>query len=107
MSTDHNRLLLQIEQAMRAINQETIKPILPELSLSDLDPVISLVARTRAHYLRELFDLGAACQAGSEPTAEQIASLRSLRESYEELVAGAQALETAIQRGYLDVLHHR
>ena len=108
MSTEHNRLLLQIEQAMRAINQETIKPILPELSLSDLDPVITVVARTRAHYLRELFDLGAACQCRfrADSRADR-QGLRSLRESYEELVAGAQALETAIQRGYLDVLHHR
>lgn len=104
MSTDHNRLLLQIERSMRAINQEAIKPIVPELSLTDLNPVIAMVARTRAEYLRELFDLATSCDT-TVPTSEQVAHLRSLRLSYEEQVAGAQALEAAIQRGYLSVVH--
>jgi len=102
MPIEHNRLLLQIERAMRAINQGTIKPVLPELTLDDLNPVITMVARTRARYLQELFDLATSCQDGS-PTDDQIARLRRLRLSYEEQVAAAQALETAIHRGYLDV----
>ena len=36
-------------------------------------------------------------------TAEQVKELRDLRETYEEILAGARALETAIARGYLDV----
>lgn len=87
---------------MRTINQETIKPVLPGLSLADLNPVISMVARTRAVYVKELFELAEACGDGV-PTEAQIDHLRSLRLSYEEQVAAAQALETALQRGYLDV----
>lgn len=102
MSTEHNRLLLQIERAMRAINQSTIKPVLPELTLDDLDPVISMVARTRALYLQALFDLARSCR-DETPTDDQIAHLRGLRLSYEEQVAATRALETAVQRGYLDV----
>ncbi|MDG2114121.1 MAG: hypothetical protein P8N02_16100 [Actinomycetota bacterium] len=103
MSTDHNRLLLQIERAMRMINHETMGSLLPDLSLADFDPVITMVARSRAAYLRELFDLARSCDDAA-PTGEQICRLRSLRESYEEQVAGAQALEVAVQRGYLSVL---
>lgn len=102
MSTEHNRLLLQIERAMRAINQATIKPVLPELTLADFDPVISMVARTRVEYLQALFEISKACGDGV-PDEDQIAHLRTLRLSYEEQVAATKALETAIQRGYLDV----
>lgn len=102
MSTEHNRLLLQIERAMRAINQETIQPILPQLTLADLNPLITMVARSRAAYLKHLFDL-AASSGESGPTNAEIEQLRALRSSYEEQVAGVQSLETAIQRGYLAV----
>lgn len=102
MSKDINRLLLQLEQAIRVLNQETINPVLPELNLAGLNPVMSLVARTRANYLKELFDLAGTC-TDSVPSTSQIDNLYTLRRSYEEMVAGAQALETAIQRGYLDI----
>ncbi len=102
VSTDHNRLLLQIERAMRTINQETLDPVFPELSLADFDPAIAMVARTRAAYLSEFLDIARACD-GKLPSGEQIRRLRALRESYEEQIAAAQALETALQREYLSV----
>ena len=102
MSSDKKRLLLQLEQAIRALNQEVINPMLPELTVDSLNPVMSMVARTRALYLKELFELAGSCEE-SGPDAAQIDHLRSLRLSFEEMVAGAQALETAIGRGYLDV----
>ena len=102
MSQEINRLLLQLEQAIKELNQEIINPVLPELTLSGLNPVMSMVAKTRADYLKALFDLAGSCSE-SVPDAEQIDNLRTLRLTYEEMVAGAQALETAIQRGYLDV----
>ena len=102
MSKDNNRLLLQLEQAIRRLNQEIISPVLPELSLAGLNPVMSMVAKTRANYLQELFELAGSCE-DSVPDAGQIENLRTLRRTYEEMVAGAQAIETAIQRGYLDV----
>lgn len=102
MSKDINRLLLQLEQAIKRLNQETINPVLPELTLAGLAPVMSMVAKSRAIYLKELFDLASSCDE-CVPSAPQIDNLRALRQAYEEMVSGAQALETAIQRGYLDV----
>lgn len=103
MAIENNRLLLEIEQAIRKINQSTIKPVFPALAVDGLAPVISMVARTRADYLKELFDLAEDC-ADHVPTGDQVERLRSLRLSFEEVVAAAQALETAIQRGYLEVV---
>lgn len=102
MSQDINRLLLQLEQAIKQLNQETINPVLPELTLAGLNPVMSMVAKTRANYLKTLFELAGSC-GDCAPDAGQIDNLRTLRLTYEEMVAGAQALEAAIQRGYLDV----
>ncbi|MES9870652.1 MAG: hypothetical protein ABW082_13410 [Sedimenticola sp.] len=102
MHKDNNRLLLEIDKTIRELNRDAINPQIPELMLDDLTPVMALVARSRAIYLRELFDVANIAGEGM-PSPDQIRQLRQLREAYEELVAGAQALETAIQRGYLDV----
>jgi len=98
---DVNRLLLQFEQAVREINRTEINPRIPELKLSDLNPVVSMVAKARARYLKELFDLASA--SDDEPRPEQIKKLQRLRQTYEALSEGAKALEIAIERGYLDV----
>ena len=102
MSTDNNRLLLEIDRTIRDISRDTINPEIPELSVTDLEPVIRLTARARALYLKELFDLADVVGEGM-PSQQQIDKLAELRLHYEELVAGAQAMEIAIQRGYLDV----
>ena len=98
-----NRLLLQFEKSVREINRDEINPNIPELKLDDLNPVVSMVAKSRARYLKELFDL-ASVSEGEMPTPEQINKLKNLRTMYEELVEGARALEIAIERGYLDVM---
>ncbi|OOZ37248.1 hypothetical protein [Solemya velesiana gill symbiont] len=102
MNIDNNRLLLEIDKTIRELNRDIINPQIPQLMLDDLTPVMKLVARSRAMYLKELFDIANIAGDGL-PSPDQIRQLREMRESYEELVAGAQALETAIQRGYLDV----
>lgn len=99
---DINRLLLQFEKSVREINREEINPKIAELKLSDLNPVVKMVAQARAHYLKSLFDLSNILE-GNRPTPEQIRKLKVNRESYEELVEGSKALEVAIERGYLDV----
>ncbi len=102
MPADKNRLLLEIDKTIRDVNREVINPEIPELTLDDVMPVMQMVARARAVYLKELFDL--AVVAGEKmPSPDQIKQLRLLRVMYDELINGAQALETAIQRGYLDV----
>jgi hypothetical protein len=102
MSNDNKRLILEIEKTIRELNRDVINPVIPELTLEQLKPVVKMVARARAHYLRELFDLANLVGEGS-PGPDQIERLRGARLAYEELVEGAKSLETAIQRGYLDV----
>ncbi len=101
-SLDNNRLLLEIDRTIRTLNREIINPEIPELTLNDLTPVLRMVARARASYLKELIDLASVVEDGN-PSHEQINKLSQQRRSFEELVEGAKALETAIERGYLDV----
>jgi len=102
MPSDNNRLLLEMDRTIRELNRSCINPAIPELTTEDLAPVMALVARARAAYLKEMFDITAVVGDGL-PSPDQIRQLRNLRLTFEELVAGTQALETAIQRGYLDV----
>ena len=101
-SFSHNRLLLEIDETIKELNRELINPLIPELKLADLAPVMALTARVRGLYLKELLAIADATGDGL-PGAEQIDTLCRLRETYQELVTGSQALETAIERGYLDV----
>lgn len=102
MNQDINRLLMALERNMRSVNRELINPKIKELTVDEMRPVLCLVAHARARYLKALFDLGVGVQDGV-PTDAQFEELRKLRIEYEELMAGAKALETAIQRGYIDV----
>jgi len=103
MPKDNKRLLIEFEKTMREINRETINPAVPEIKLSDLVPTLKLVAKARADYLKGLVDLAAVVGDEGMPDLDQIKNLRLLRLTYEELVTGAKALETSIERGYLDV----
>ncbi len=103
MNQEINRLLMELEHSMRTINREVINPEFQSLTLEDLRPVLCLVAGARARYLKELFDLGATAPDG-RPTASQLETLAQLRREYDELASAAKALETAIQRGYLDAV---
>ena len=102
MSQDTNRLLMELERSMRAINREIINPAIQELTIAGMHPVLRLVAHARARYIRALFDLGGSARHGSL-NESQFEELAKLRREYEELATAAKALETAIQRGYLDV----
>lgn len=106
MNQDINRMLLELERSMRATNREVINPMIQELTLDGLRPVLCLVANARARYLKALFELGANA-VDCLPTDEQLERLAKLRREYEELASGAKALETAIQRGYVDVAPSR
>lgn len=99
---ENSRFLIKFDQALKKINREQINPILPPLNMEQLDPVIGLVARARAAYLKDLFALANAVTEGL-PARDQTESLRQHRKIYEELVAGVKALETAMERGYLEV----
>ncbi|MGB5199388.1 MAG: hypothetical protein WBN68_06605 [Sedimenticolaceae bacterium] len=102
MSQDINRLLMALERSMREINREVINPEIPALTLDDLRPVLHRVAKARASYLKALLDLGARADH-AQAVAGELDELARLRREYEELASAAKALETAIQRGYLDI----
>ncbi|MBL4835808.1 MAG: hypothetical protein JKY26_17800 [Pseudomonas sp.] len=102
MALDNNRLLLELEKQRREINRSIINPAIPELSLEALNPMLTMVAQARKNYLCCLTDITNSSH-GKAPDSEQIAALRGFRETYDELVSAVNALETAIQRDYLDV----
>lgn len=102
MAIDNNRLLLELEKYRREINRAIINPQFPELKLEDLKPLLTMVAHARAAYVRELLDI-AQVNSDRVPSHDQINQLRRCRETYDELVAATNALETVIQRDYLDV----
>ncbi len=101
-TVDHSRLLLEFSKTLRQLNQDIINPAIPELTLDDLIPVMKMVACARRDYLKVLMTLPKNA-SGELPSLDQVKSIRNHRLVYEELVSGAQALETAIERGYLDV----
>lgn len=99
---DSNRLLLELEKLRRDVNREIMNPAIAELSVETMRPVITMAAQARRAYLQELISIA---QLSPEiPSHEQISMLARQREAYEELRAAVNALETAIDRGYLDVV---
>ncbi|WP_341708879.1 hypothetical protein [Halopseudomonas sp.] len=106
MAIDSNRLLLELEKQRREINRSIINPAIPQLSLEALTPLLNMVGQARKDYLCGLLNLADTCK-GHAPSSEQINELRTLRQTYDELVTAANALETAIQRDYLDVITTR
>lgn len=102
MTMTSSRLLLEINKSIKDLNRSIINPRIKELKVDDLSPVIEMVATARAAYLEEVFNLASTLD-GKQPSTEQLKRLQHLRVSFEELAKGSQALETAIERGYLDV----
>jgi len=98
-----NRLLLELEGLRKDINRSIINPLVPELGLHDLEPIITMVARARADYVKALIDLAAEVEDAA-PNIEQAKELRDRRVVFEELVDAMNALETVIQREYMDVI---
>lgn len=101
-----NRLLLELEGLRKDVNRNVINPLIPELGLDNLEPILRLVARARADYIKEFVDL-ANQMKGAVPSVEQIRELRNRRIIFEELVDAMNALETVIQREYIDVISKR
>ena len=102
MSRDSSRLIMELDKHRREVNRATINPSLSALDADMLLPVVKTCARARAEYIEYFVEI---CDTGSEEncTSEQISKLNQLRMAYEELVSAANALETVIKRGYVDV----
>ncbi len=95
-----HRFLMTIEQAVREANRTTLAPMLGTITTEKFVPLMVVVAKARGDYLKEAASIAG---SGAKPDADAVARLRELRLTYEELLAAAQALEHAIERGYLDV----
>jgi hypothetical protein len=101
---DINRLLLRYEQIYKKSNREIINPEIETLAIDDLEPIIRMVAQSRASYLKHVYELSKKHEAENDPpSAEELKKLKTLRLRFEELAEGAKAFETSIQRGYLDL----
>jgi len=102
MSVANKRLAVEIDRVMKIINKEAINPLIDELSIQDIEPIMQMVANARGAYLKELCEL---TKATTEKALvpKDVEKLRLKRLVYEELVAAHQALDVAIERGYLDV----
>lgn len=102
MPHSSNRLMLELEKVRREINRDIINPQFPLLGLEDLKPLLTMVAHARADYVKELHRLASESSQHS-PSIDEIKNLRQYRETFEELVTATNALETIIQREYLDL----
>ncbi|MFK7161499.1 hypothetical protein V6U78_10665 [Marinospirillum sp. MEB164] len=97
-----NRLLIELDNLRRGVNRSIINPLVPELSMESLTPLLTMVAQARAEYVQAVLQL-ADQQQGQAPNMEQIGELKNKRVVFEELVSAVNALETVIQREYMDV----
>lgn len=101
MSRDSSRLIMELDKYRREINRMKINPLLTTVEIDTLTPVVNICAKARADYIECLMDLATSQQDSC--TASQVEQLRQHRLAYEELVSAANALETVIKRGYVDV----
>lgn len=101
MSMESKRLLMEFEQELKTINREIINPTIDVLEISNLRPVLELVAKARGAYLKAFFAAGA--NSSTEVSIEQFGELKQKREVFEELLQASHALQMAIEKDYLDV----
>jgi len=98
---DINHARMQMQQELRRINREVIHDLVPELGLKKLTPLFNLVAKARGLYIKKLIEISSS--NSGLPSDAQVKELSLLRRSYEELLSGGHMIETAIERGYIDV----
>ena len=101
---DINRSLLHFEHHLRQANRTYINPVIENLSVGGLSPIIDLVARSRARYLKQVYELCKKYEnTDAFPTKEELETLRVIRACFLDLVDGSKSFEISIQRGYLDL----
>ena len=103
---DINRLLMQYQQLFRKSNKKYINPEIEELTVEGLEPIIIMVAKSRAAYMKYVYALGKKYGENEGlPTTDELKKLKILKMRFTEVSEGAHAFETCIQRGYLDLKH--
>lgn len=100
MSGDKEVLLRQrhiledIEQGIRLANLEVLGQALPRLGRDHVLALAVAVAKLRGTYLEAAMHL-------VRPAAGDVANLKARREAYDEARLAFEALERAIERGYI------
>ncbi|ABC22531.1 hypothetical protein [Rhodospirillum rubrum] len=103
-STDREHLLNyrhfieDVEQAIRASNREIIGAKIPGLDRKSFYRMAITVAKLRAAYL------DAVLHVDWDGCSEGLAKVKARRALYEEAKAGFEALQHAIERGYINVV---
>ncbi len=94
------RIAQELEHAIKEINKRYIGEITGPVSRQAFLNVAEKAARIRAHYLAKALELG-----GHEGlSGEELKKMKEVRSCYEEAVAGFQALQHALSRGYLHLI---
>lgn len=106
MNTQQNRFLLELDKLRRDVNRDILGPRIGSMTIERLTPIITAVAHARADYLEALIRFGEESN-NAAPRSDDIAELKRRREAFDELVAAANALETIIQRDYIESISHK
>lgn len=90
----------KLEMAVAVANREVIHKQIPNLSAETFQQLAVMVARFRASYLEAAIRLSASPNACDQGCLDDLTHKRTL---YEEGRAAFEALERAIERGYVDM----
>jgi hypothetical protein len=88
----------EIERSIRSANREILHERIPELNQESFVRMAHHVAQLRASYLE-----AALSSEQDPPPADWVSRLREQREAFEEARAAFEALQRAIERGYVDI----
>ncbi len=94
------QFLEQLEMSVAVANREVIHQQIPNLNKGTFQQLAVMVAKFRANYLEAAIKLAASPGACDTACLED---LKHKRELYDEGRAAYEALERAIERGYVDI----
>ena len=94
------KFLEEVEMAIFSANREVIHKAVPELTRESFMAFAVRVAEARARYIKIALELSGKVN----PTPEDIARLKSARESNDELVHAFEATKRLIERGYTSMV---
>ena len=95
-------LLMQIEQGIKVANRKVIDEFIPPVTVESVMPFAISVARLRARYLAAAYQF-AEKEHGDALNEAEVASLNRHQEMYEAARDAFEALNIAIERGYIKV----
>ena len=94
------RFLNDVEQGIKAANRQVIHAAVPELNKDSFFGLAVALAKLRANYLQTALRI---LRTPDEELPVVLAEVKCRREAFEEGSKAFEALERAIQRGYVDI----